>query len=83
MKKLIFVSCTSAQKYPERPIYILVRGKKYQVVEIIKTAKIQSVAPPFETVIYYKIKLEQEKIVEIEYLDKKNEWYLTDAEKFN
>lgn len=82
MKQLIYVSCTSAQKYLEKPKYIMVRGKKYQVENIVKTAKVQSIDPPFETLYYYEIKLETEHIVEIEYHEKKKEWYLLDGEKF-
>ena len=82
MKQLIYVSCTSAQKYPENPKYILVRGKKYQVEGIEKTAKLQSAEPPFETVYYYKVRLQTEQTVEIEYHEKKKEWYLLDSDKF-
>jgi hypothetical protein len=82
MKQLIYVSCASAQKYPEKPKYLLVRGKKYLVEKVEKTAKIQSINPPFETRFYYKIRLETENLVEIEYHEKKREWYLLDGEKF-
>lgn len=61
----------------------MVRGKKYQVENVVNSAKIQSVEPPFETVYYYKIKLETEKNAEIEYHEKKNEWYLLGDEKLD
>ena len=54
----------------------MVRGKKYQVKNVLKTGKIQTQLPPFDTVYYYEIGLENEMIVEIEYHEKKSEWYL-------
>ena len=83
MKQLIHVSCTSAYKYPERPRYLLIRGKKYDVVEVMDSAKIQSVDPPFHTVHYYLVKLDNDKNVEIEYHEKSKEWYLLNFDKLN
>ena len=83
MKKLIHVSCTSAYKYPERPLYLLIRGKKYDVDQILQTAQIQSVDPPFNLVHYFKVRIAAGDYVEIEYHQKTKEWYLLDYEKYD
>ena len=82
MKQLIHVSCTSAYQYPERPLYLLVRGKKYNVTQVIQTALIQSVDPPFNLIHYYKVKIDNGDYREIEYHEKTKEWYLLDYENY-
>ena len=82
MKKLIHVSCTSAYKYPERPQYLLVRGKKYEVISVLAAAKIQTAKPPFNLIHSYRVELKDGRIAEIEYDDQKSEWFLLNAELF-
>lgn len=82
MKQLIHVSCTSVQRYPEKPQFLLIRGKKYPVKKVLYTARIQSAAPPFHLVHYFKVLLDIGNKVEIEYHEKQGEWYLLDAEKY-
>ncbi|HDL19540.1 MAG TPA: hypothetical protein ENH29_10830 [Bacteroidetes bacterium] len=83
MKKLIHVSCTSAYKYPERPQYLLVRGKKYTVISVLAAAKIQTAKPPFNLIHSYRVELKNGRIAEIQYEEQKGEWYLLNAEDFD
>ena len=80
MKQLIYVSCTSAYKYPERPQYLLIRGKKYEVVRLLQSAKMQAEKPPFHLIHFFKLELEGGQTVEIEYHEHEMEWYLIDSE---
>ena len=82
-KQLIYVSCTSAYTYPERPLYLLVRGRKYEVRELLSHVKIQSVKPPFHNVHRYTVVLEDGRTVEIEYREREDEWYLLNPETFS
>jgi len=82
-KQLIYVSCTSAYTYPERPLYLLVRGHRYEVHEVISHAKIQSVHPPFHNVHRYAVVLEDGRVAELEYREKQDEWYLLNPEVFS
>ena len=81
-KQLIYVSCTAAYTYPERPLYLLIRGRKYTVSELISHTKIQSARPPFDNVHRYTVELEDGRIADIEYQEKKDEWYLLNPELF-
>ncbi len=79
MKQLIHVSCTSAYKYPERPRYLLIRGKKYEVARVLQSVKIQAEKPPFHLIHSFKLELAGGQTVEIEYHEHEMEWYLIDG----
>ncbi|HDI52154.1 hypothetical protein DRQ15_07185 [candidate division KSB1 bacterium] len=82
MKKLIYVDCTSAYKYPERPRSLLVKGKRYPIHRVLRMAKIQSRHTPSFTTHYFQVELEDGRLVELDYEEKTKEWYLRNYEEF-
>jgi len=82
MKRLIFVECTAAYKYPERPKVVVVDGRRYPVHSILETAKIQPFRPGSRTTHYYRVRLEDDQVVKIYYDENTEEWYLEDYEDF-
>lgn len=82
-KQLIYVSCTSAYVYPERPLYLLVRGRRYDVQEMLSHVKMQSLRAPSPRIHRYTVLLTDGRVAEIEYREQEDEWYLFDPEQFS
>jgi len=83
MRKLVYMECTSTYKNPVTPKVLVVRGKRFPVVEVLQRAKMQTVRVPSTTHLYFQLRLFDQQIVDVLFDETRNEWYLDDYEHFH
>jgi len=77
------MECTSTYKNPVTPKALVVKGKRFPVVEVLQRAKMQTIRAPSATHLYFQLLLFDQQIVDVLYDENKNEWYLDDYEDFH
>ncbi|MDZ7262491.1 MAG: hypothetical protein ONB05_10350 [candidate division KSB1 bacterium] len=72
----IKVECYAGYKYPEKPRFLWLEGRKIEVKEILSSWRTEDRKPGKRSILHFRLKTEENEIWEIGYDEGLGQWFL-------